>query len=306
MNPELIIEIAHNIIFTACIFLWLLILPAWFNVGFSTANATEMPENALTTAMIDSPASSHKTISKNNKSSSAVKPNTDASKIPAPFYPDPLLKNLGIDPSDIIKNQLKFKNNRIHIEWMDHIHEALPGICLEKEKTIIKTHTSLLFIKDRLDKNYFSGKINKQEYTTQLAEVMKWFQKANQSVLSCKEYNTLFGISGQENEPVPDYASDGALGFPIKNPETTIEMIKQTFDDATIRDITRFYRQQSQELRDIKEIYESKDFHGVTAEQVKTDMLRIEKELKAAFMRYCHDILSDEQFKLLFGRQTNN
>ena len=82
-------------------------------------------------------------------------------------------------------------------------------------------------------------------------------------------------------------------------------MIKKTFDDATIRDITLFYQDHARELRDIREIYETEDFRESEAEQVKKDMLRIERELQTIFMNYCRDILSDEQFMLLFGSQKN-
>ncbi len=288
---------SNNILFAGCISLYfcfcLLILPC----GFGGANAADMPADSL--------ISSHQTIT---QSSSNATSGTDdgTSKNSALFYPAPILQQLGIDPSDIIKNQFKFKNSRIHIEWMDHVHVAIPGLCREKEDTIIKIHTSLLFIKDRLDNDYFSGQINKQRYTTLLAGTMKWFQETNRSVLSMVEYNTLFGISGQKDGRSPANDSDGKVGFPIQNPETTVDMIKKSFDDTTIKAINRFYHKQSQELKDIREIYETKDFHGVTPEQVKTDILRTEKELNVAFMGYCRDILSNEQFKLLFGSQTND
>ena len=135
---------------------------------------------------------------------------------------------------------------------------------------------------------------------------MNWFQKANQSVLSEKEYNALFGITGQDDEPLLHLSSDGELGFPIRNPETTVEIIKKKFDAATIRNITLFYQDQARELRDIKEIYETKDFHGVKPEQVKNDILRAENELETAFMNHCRRTLTDEQFKLLFGNKPWN
>ncbi|MDA3895244.1 MAG: hypothetical protein PF482_03735 [Desulfobacteraceae bacterium] len=287
----------HNIIFTACISLWFMILPAGFNFG--VANAADMSG--------DSMKSTHQTIPQNSESTLDATPGTDAgtSKNAALLYPDPILQQLGINPSDIIKNQLKFKNNRIHIEWMDHVHEALPGICREKKDAIIKIHTSLLFIKDRLDKAFFRAKINKQEYTTQLTGVMKWFQASNRSFLSIEEYNALFGISGQNDERLSANASDGKIDFPVNNPETTVEMIKKNFDDTTIKNISRFYHVQSQELRDMKKIYETEELREEDAKQIKNDMLMVERELAAAFISYCRDILSENQFKLLFGTSKN-
>jgi len=216
-------------------------------------------------------------------------------------YPDPLLKKLGIDPSDIIKNQEKFRNNPTHTQWMNHIRSTFPDIGADKKDAITKIHTSLLFIKNKLDKAFFSGKINKQEFITRLTGVMKWFQEANRSVLNEKEYNALFGISGQDDKPMLSPSSDGELNFPIKNPNTTVEMIKEKIDNTTLKNITLFYQDQARELRDIKEIYETKDFRGVEPEQVRNDMLRAARELQTTFMNHCRSALTNEQFKLIFG-----
>jgi len=216
--------------------------------------------------------------------------------------PDLLLEKLGVSSQDIIQNRKEFSSDTVHTEWMNHVHDVLPEISRGEKKAIVKTHTTLLFIKDKLDKTYFGDMINKREYTAQLAGLMKWFQKANRSVLSKEEYNTLFGIPNSKAEMA---ISPDELGFPIQNPETTIEMIKNKFDDRLIIDLTRFYQEQSQELRDIKKIYDTGDFRGTEAKQVKKDMQRTERELYAAFMNYCRDILSGEQFQLLFGSPKN-
>ncbi len=228
---------------------------------------------------------------------------SSTAKSPAFSYPDSLLVKLGIESQNSIKNQKKFRGDPIHTQWMAHVHDTMPDIDPDKEEAIIKTHTLLLFIKDKLDKDYFSAQINKQEYTTQLTGVMKWFQEANRSFLSIEEYNALFGISDPDNETSPAN-SDGKLGFPIKNPETTGEMIKKRFDDTTIKNISRFYQEHSRELRDMKKIYETEDFRGEDAKQIKNDIRMVEKELQATFMAHCRNLLTVEQLKLLFGNRT--
>ncbi len=284
------LSLNHHFVFTAIGFLWLLALPN----GPGAVNAADISDDALNLT--------HQTIPSNGQSAPFATQNSDevSPSESASFYPAPLLQKLGIDSSDVIKNQSQFRNNRIHIEWMNHVHSAIPEISNDKEEAIVRIHTSLLYFKDRLDKAYFSGKINKQEFTTQLAALMKWFQEANRSVLSKKEFSSLFEVPLPDDESAPAQSSGGELGFPIPNPETTASMIKESFDDTTIRKIARFYQEHAQELRDIKKIYETESFPDVKADQVKNDMLRIEKELQAHFMSYCQDILSDEQFQLLF------
>jgi hypothetical protein len=217
------------------------------------------------------------------------------------LLPDALLAKLGINAQDIIKNQNEFRNDPIHTEWMLHVHSAIADIDSDKLEAIIKTHTSFLFIKDRLDNAFFTNKINKQEYTTRLTGLMQWFQAANQSILNEEEYKALLGIPGQKKAPVSAFSSDDTLGFPIINPATSDEMIKNQFDGQTIMDITRFYHQHSHELDDIRQMYETGGIPEVEPEQIKMDMLRIEKELAITFKDFCRNRLSEEQFEMLFG-----
>ena len=216
-------------------------------------------------------------------------------------YPDELLVKFGIDVEEIMKNREKFRADPTHAEWMGHVRSTISGIDPAKEETMVKTHTSLLYIKMRMDQAYFGGVMDKQEFTARLAELMQWFQQANRSVLNEIEYNDLFGISGQDEVSATGRVPEGEIGFPVHNPKTTARIIKERFNDRTIADITRFYQQRSQELKDITEIYESRDFGGATEWQVRKDMIRIENELDAAFISYCRDRLTDDEFQLLFG-----
>jgi hypothetical protein len=217
------------------------------------------------------------------------------------FYPDPLLVKLGIEVKDIVRHQEKFRKDRTHMEWMGQLHSTISDIDPEKKEALIQMHTSLLYIKERLDSAYLGGQINKQELAGGIGELMQWFQQANRAVLSENEYNLLFGISVQDEAPFSADIPDDEIGFPVPNPETTVKMIKEQFNDRTISDITRFYRQQSQELSDILEIYDSGNFDGATKWQVRKDMTRIENELQAAFMKYCRNRLTGQEFQLLFG-----
>ena len=219
-------------------------------------------------------------------------------------YPESLIINMGINSQDILKNQEKFRTNSIHIEWMAHVHEVIPEIDPEKEDRIAKIHTSMLYIKDRINSAYLNGGIHQDQFTVQSAELMKWFLKTHQEMLNKKEYESLFGLS-QNDKPLSVISSGNTLGFPIKNPETTVEMITDKFDDKTITQIARFYQEHAQELRDIKKTYETGDTPGVEKAQIKNDMLRIESELEAAYMKYCREILTEEQFNMIFGRPGN-
>ena len=217
------------------------------------------------------------------------------------IYPESLIVKLGIDSQDVLKNQEKFRTNRIHLEWMEHVNEVIPEIDPDKKDMIDKLHTSMLYMKERINSAYLSASINQQEFTAQSAELMKWFLQSHQEILSKKQYESLFGLS-RNDEPLSVISTDNTLGFPIKNPETTVEMITEKFDHKIITQIARFYQEHAQELRDIKKTYETGDTPGVEKAQIKNDMLRIEKELQSAYMNYCRKILTDEQFNMIFGQ----
>lgn len=216
-------------------------------------------------------------------------------------YPAHLLQKLDITASDITENRPDFAKNQVHTEWMQHVDSALPEIDAEKRAAIKRIHTSLLFIKEMLDKSFYSSTIGQQEYTSRLSELMQWFQEANRRVLSAREYNILFDVSTEEESSAPAGNANGKIQFPVRNPATTDQMIHEALDDATINDLSRFYHVHSQELRDIRKIYDSGDFNGADEQQVKNDIKRIEKELADAFEKYCRDKLTDEEFKLLFN-----
>ena len=55
----------------------------------------------------------------------------------------------------------------------------------------------------------------------------------------------------------------------------------------------------------MKKIYETEEFREEDAKQIKNDMLMIERELEAAFISYCRDILSEDQLELLIGTSKN-
>ncbi|MBS3757395.1 MAG: hypothetical protein KGY61_01910 [Desulfobacterales bacterium] len=213
-------------------------------------------------------------------------------------YPKPLLSKLGLDARDVVKNRDEFKTDRIHRMWMAHVHSAIADIDTEKEKRLINIHASMRYIKDRIDNAHLNGDIDRQTFSAQSAELMRWFRKAHQRVLGEQAVAALFSEAAKK-EMTGVIDTGNGLGFPIQNPETTVEMIKEALDARTIEKIGRFYQEHARELRDIKKIYKNPPA-DVPKEQIKKDMRRIKKELSAAYRQYCRKLLTDEAFKLIF------
>jgi hypothetical protein len=226
-----------------------------------------------------------------------------AGNVPADpsFPPDVLLEQLGITRKEIIFSRGKFSNDPTHIEWINHVRSTVSAIDRDRETAVVNIHLTLLVIKQTMDQAFFSGVLDKQEFTVRLAALMQWFQEANRSVLNKKEYGLVFGESDESEADAAGDGSDKKIGFPIANPEISEKMIQEQFDGRILADLNRFYHKQSQEFRDIRNIYETRDWGDASQWQVLQDMLRIEKELDAAFKSYCREKLTDEQFQLLFG-----
>jgi len=225
---------------------------------------------------------------------SELKKDNSASKTQIFSYPESLITKLKLDPSDINKNRDQFIQDKIHIEWMNHVHDVITGLDPQKEDSIIKIHTSLLFIKDRLDKAYFSNKINKQAFMTRLTVLMQWFQQANRSVVNKKEYEFLFGLTQEEKKPYLTDPDDTGLGFPIENPKTTVEMVKKKLDDTAIKKIKSLYQLRKNEIGEIRQIIAE---GAISPEEAK----HIENDIQATYLNGCRDILTVEQFILIFG-----
>jgi len=221
-------------------------------------------------------------------------------------YPARLLDTLGINSEDISRNIGKFKNDRIHREWMDHFSAVCHHVGPERKNTISRIHCTLLYLKKRLDHLFLAGRIDRREFNEQGALLINWFQKANRSVLGQKDYERLFGLSaGDELESTENPPGD-SLGFPIENPETTVKEVKETIDPKKIADIMRFYREKSVELRDFRRFAASKRARDIDPVQISRDMKRIEGELETAYRRYCKKVLSDKEFKMIFGKAADS
>jgi len=222
-----------------------------------------------------------------------------AAETPTISYPEALLAEIGIEARDVIKNREAQAANRIHEQWMSHVRSAIPDISTAKEKHLARIHTSMLYIKKQIDADRLDGKISQETFSSWSAELMSWFQNAHKQVLNEAQYNALFGEKPAD-ETSNVISTGNELGFPINNPETTVEMIKEKFDGRTIEKISRFYQRHARKLRDIKKIYEDPPA-GVPKKQIKKDMDRIEKELQTEYRQYCRKMLTDENFNLLFA-----
>ncbi len=214
-------------------------------------------------------------------------------------YPRALLQAAGIAPEAITRGRAKFETDAVHREWMQHVHAVLPGLDTRQQTAIVQIHTSFLYLKNALDKAYRKHQINQNVFSERVGLLFNWFQQAHLSVLSPAQSEALFGgPAAAEDKTDADASTDGPLGFPIENSTTTIEMIKAKLDAGTIEAIQGFHQHRKQEMAVIQKAHAEGSIPAQEFEHIK-------KELDINYINSCRDILTDEQFELLFGSAGN-
>jgi len=89
------------------------------------------------------------------------------------------------------------------------------------------------------------------------------------------------------------------LGFPVENPEITIEMIREKIDNHTINRLAAFHQQRKQAIDDIDQILAAGDMDIDEAQKVTG-------KIQAGYIDQCREILTDEEFQLIFGNLPNH
>jgi len=210
-------------------------------------------------------------------------------------YPESLFELLEINMDELLDGRDAFKNTIIHVEWMDHINDILKNLDPEKREAIIKNHTSLLYIKDKLNEAYLTGKIDHETFKKALADLMKWHQRAYQSILSEAEYEALFKIK-------PEFADDTIDAFIeqtpeysfILNPEMAVEDIKEQVQGYKLEEVNTHFKKM---VLDRDTIGKQINSGQMTLEQARSSLIQSEQ----AFISKCKQILIEDEINTIFG-----
>ena len=223
--------------------------------------------------------------------------NATAAQDPVIVYPESVLEAIGIAPAAITQHRSKFKHDPVHREWMQHVRSLLPDLDSKTQETVIQIHTSFLYIKDRLDAAYRKGQINRDAFENQVGLLFNWFQGVHSSVLNPAQYQALFAEPAEEKPDETDSA-DEPLGFPVENSTASIDIIKEKIDARSIAAVKALYQQRKQELAVIVKAHKEGSIPAQEFENIKN-------ELHRNYINNCRNILTDEQFELLFGSGEN-
>ncbi|OQY52247.1 MAG: hypothetical protein B6230_03125 [Desulfobacteraceae bacterium 4572_89] len=242
------------------------------------------------------PLSSKMSSLKNTKQSPPGRVLSNPQKTPCP---ESLLKKLGIAGEDIIKNRGKYRNHDVHIEWMDHVYSVFNNLDPLTEEAIIHNHTTLLYIKDNLDKAYLNGEISQEEFNNGLTELMKWFQATNESILNEEEYKQLFGISVEDGEKYVDQigADIPEYGF-ILNSDIAVEEVKNLVQGYKLEEINTSFKKMVLEREKIG--------NKVNADEITLEEARQAfKDSQQSFVNKCKDLLTEQEVEIIFGSMAN-
>jgi hypothetical protein len=165
------------------------------------------------------------------------------------------------------------------------------------------------FKKMILDREQIGKKVNNGEMT--LEQAREALHKSQQAFIAkCKELlteeeiNTIFGsvtaleAGGTQSEPPPVMGDSDVieLGFMIENPTTSVEMVKEKIDKKKLEDIKFFYQQMDQEKQEL--------IARLDAGEIKEDVFdNMAKEMDKTFEENCRNVLTPEEYKMIFDRQ---
>ncbi len=213
-------------------------------------------------------------------------------------YPETLVDLLGIDMNDLIEECNAFKNTIIHVEWMDRINEILKNLEPGKKEAIIKNHTSLLYIKDKLNEAYLTGKIDYETFKKAIADLMKWHQRTYEAMLTPAEYEALFEISPEKVDDTIDALID-------QTPEYSF-ILNQQIPEAAVKEQVQGYKLEEVNSHFKKMVLDRDDIgKQINAGKMSLDQARMAlNKSQQAFITKCKEILTEDEINTIFGSFT--
>jgi len=188
-------------------------------------------------------------------------------------------------------------NQRISL---DEIKKRVPKYKLDEVNTHFK---KMALENEELGNKINAGQITLEDARKELAKIQHRFISKCEQILTEDEINTIFGSkmgleSGQVNLEKPKVlgnTDEAELGFSIENPDTSIEMAVQKIDKDKLDDIKFFYQERAKERQKLLD--------QLNAGKITEDELANKSaELDATYEDSCKQILSDDEYKLLFGK----
>jgi len=213
-------------------------------------------------------------------------------------YPETLIDLLGIDMDKLLAESETFKNTTIHVEWMDRIHDILKNLDPEKRAAIVKNHTALLYIKDKLNEAYLTGKIDHETFKKAIADLMKWHQKTYESILSRAEYEALFEIAPEQVDDTIDALIDQTPEYSfILNQDIPVEAVKEQVQGYKLEEVNTHFKKMVLDRDDIGKQVNS---GAMTLEQARAAL----NQSQQAFIAKCKEILTENEINTIFGSVT--
>ncbi len=222
---------------------------------------------------------------------------TDASSKANPyvFYPEKILELLGIDMEKMIAERDAFKNSVVHVEWMDRVNGVLKNLSPEKKEAIIQNHTSLLYMKDLLNRAYLTGKIDHETFVKAVADLMKWHQSTFAAMLTSAEYEALFEVKPEAAEAIIDDLMEATpkYGF-ILNQEIPVEEVEKQVQGFKLEQVDTHFKKM---IFDREQIGKRINSGEMTLEQAREALHQSQQE----FIARCKELLTEDEINTIFG-----
>ncbi len=272
--------------------------------GFTaTDNPAAADKTKPDTASLTPTASSAETgLPAKAASQAAEKHSPDASKDddadPFVSFPEDLMALLDIDLAALEQGRDAFKNTVTHVGWMDRINDVLKNLDSARKAAIIKNHTTLLYVKDRLNEAYLTGRINHETFKKAITDLMKWHQHTYSAILSTAEYEALFEISPElVDDTIEEIINQAPEYSFVLNPNISEKALKEQVPGYKLEEVDSHFKKMILTRDQIgKQINAGK----MNLDQARESMAASQHE----FIQKCKEILTEEEINTIFGSVT--
>ncbi len=181
------------------------------------------------------------------------------------------------------------------------IDEVIKRIPKEKLEAVDEHFKEMIKRRNEIGRMIGAGTISLEDARKAFRESQLEFVAKCKEILTPDEINLIFGSetaleSGVQtlNQAPIETINEEELGFPVENPDTTLEDIEKAIDPATREDLKFFHESRKKEMDQIGELLDS---GAITLDEAKDKANAVEE----TYRENCKSLLTPQQYKLIFG-----
>ena len=216
-----------------------------------------------------------------------------------PSFP-PHSKLIGERLEDQERKLSSFRSSDIHSQWLGRV-EALVGDRLSEDdrSEIRQRHLRFLQAHDEITSQYLLEQITQQQFAEHLQTLLRWHQDFFKELLDDAGYTALFEVSKDETDVTVQAIATPPTEIEVLNPAAGVEETVQKVSEDKLQKLMTLRKQCLLQVRDVDDAFREANLSEQQALAAANN----------AFKEYTEQarlLLSDDEFKLIFGEMSMN